>query len=180
MLYGLLLLLLLGWLSSAMGGGLYQNSIGVTNGLYASDGFGTNYYLGLRYTHYFTGWNYFVDGVIGFSSVKSEVLKDIADFQVFDHEGLLAYEFLFGYDPAPLSSLPFFLIGVGGLQRGGTNKFAYVIGLGKHIPFAKFSSIKRFGLRYEIRDQLFKQVINNNKPFLTHNLIFTVGVHYYF
>ncbi len=175
---GFLLFMSLG--TSATAGGLYENSVGLTNGLYSAAGFGTNYYFGMRYTHYFSRWTYFVDGIIGFSSVKSKVLKDIANFQVFDNEELFTYEFLFGYDPAPLGSFPFFLVGVAGVQQGGVNKFAYVVGLGKQIPFARFSNIKRLGFRYDIRDQLFKQTINNNTPFLTHNLLFTVGIHYYF
>lgn len=160
--------------------GLYRNSGSITNGLYAADGFGSNYYVGLRYNHYFDKWKYFVEGSIGFSSLKSDVLNDLASFQVFNSQDLNAYEFLLGYDPKPLSGLPYFVAGVASINQGGQSRFAYVLGFGKHIPLAQFFRIKRLGVRYDIRDHIFRQEINDAGAFTSHNLVFSFGLQYYF
>jgi hypothetical protein len=164
----------------AYAGGLYTNGLTITNGIYAAEGFGSNYYLGARYNHFFSKWTYFVEASVGFSSVKSQVLEDLAAFQVFDSEGLFTYEFLLGYDMKPLGGFPFLVAGVAGINQGGQSKFSYVIGLGKHIPLAQFFSVKRLGLRYDIRDQIFKQQVSDKGSFVAHNLVFTLGLTYYF
>lgn len=160
--------------------GLFSNSMSFSSGVYSAEGFGSNFYFGMRYNHFFSKWRYFVEGSIGVSSLKSQVLQDLAAFQVFDSEKLLAYEFLLGYDMAPLGNFPFIVAGVAGLNQGGQSKFAYVIGLGKQIPLAQFFKTKRLGLRYDIRDQIFKQQINDANAFTAHNLVFSLGLSYYF
>lgn len=160
--------------------GIYTNSLTFTNGIYSAEGFGSNYYLGARYNHFFSKWTYFVEASIGFSSVKSQVLEDLAAFQVFDSEGLTAYEFLLGYDMKPLGGFPFLVAGVAGINQGGQSKFAYVLGLGKHIPLAQFFNVKRLGLRYDVRDHIFKQQVSDKGSFVAHNLVFTLGLTYYF
>ncbi len=159
---------------------VFENSFGIANGIYAAEGFGSNYYLGVRYTHLFSKWHYFVETSVGLSSLKSPVLNDLASFQVFDSQNLMAYEFLFGYDMRPLNGLPYVVFGVAGLNQGGQSKFAYVIGLGKQIPLAQFFDVKRIGLRYDIRDHIFRQKLNDNGRFTAHNLVFTFGFQYYF
>ncbi|MEL6823604.1 MAG: hypothetical protein AAFP70_17745 [Calditrichota bacterium] len=162
-------------------GGLFDHSMTITTGLYAAEGFGSNLYVGGRYNHYFEKWKYFVETSVGYSSLRSQVLKDLANFQVFDTENLWTYEFIMGYDMAPLRNFPYLLTGVAGISQGGQFKFAYVIGLGKQIPLAQFFKVKRLGIRYDIRDQIFKQQVTNTaKAFIAHNLIFTVGLQYYF
>lgn len=165
---------------SAKAGGIFTNSLTITNGIYAAEGFGSNYYLGARYNHFFNKWTYFVEASIGFSSVKSQVLDDLANFQVFDSEKLYTYEFLLGYDMKPLGGFPFLVAGVAGINQGGQSKFSYVLGLGKHIPLAQFFNVKRLGLRYDIRDQIFKQQISDKDAFTAHNLVFSLGLTYYF
>jgi len=160
--------------------GLFSNAMAFTGGIYSAEGFGSNFYFGLRYNHFFSKWRYFVEGSIGVSSLKSQVLQDLAAFQVFDSEKLLTYEFLLGYDMAPLGNFPFIVAGVAGLNQGGQSKFAYVIGLGKQIPLAQFFKTKRLGLRYDIRDQIFKQQINDANAFTAHNLVFSLGLSCYF
>lgn len=160
--------------------GLFSNAMSFSSGVYSAEGFGSNFYFGLRYNHFFSKWRYFVEGSIGVSSLKSQVLQDLAAFQVFDSEKLLTYEFLLGYDMAPLGNFPFIVAGVAGLNQGGQSKFAYVIGLGKQIPLAQFFKTKRVGLRYDIRDQIFRQQINDADAFTAHNLVFSVGLSYYF
>lgn len=161
-------------------GGIYENSFGLTNGLYAAEGFGSNYYFGLRYNHFFNKWHYIVETSIGFSSLDSPVLQDLGAFQVFDNQGLFTYEFLLGYDFKPAGSIPYVVAGVAGLNQGGQSKFAFVIGLGKHIPLAQYFKIKRFGIRYDIRDQIFKQQITDMNSFISHNLVVSLGAQYYF
>lgn len=165
--------------SPAKAGGL-NNGFGIMNGIYAAEGFGSNYYFGARYNHYFNRYRYFVEGNVGFSSLKSQVLEDLAAFQVFQSEGLFTYEFLLGYDVRPLSGLPYVVMGVAGVSQGGQSKFAYVLGIGKLIPLAQFFDVKRFGIRYDIRDHIFKQQINEDNSFTAHNLVFSVGLQYYF
>lgn len=158
----------------------YDNGLTVMNGLYAAEGFGSNYYFGLRYTHYFNKWNHFVEGAVGFSSVRSSVLRDLTAFQVFEGEGLLTYQFLMGYDHRPLGGLPYVVAGVAAINQGGQSKFAWVIGLGKHIPLAQYFDVKRWGIRYDIRDQIFKQQVSDRGSFIAHNLVVSLGVQYYF
>lgn len=167
--------------AAAQADGLFKNSLSISPGLYAAEGFGSNFYLGIRYNHYFKKWTYFIETSLGFSSMNSQVLEDLANFQVFESNNLLTYEFLFGYDMAPLSNFPFLVAGIAGINQGGQTKFSYVVGLGKQIPLAQFLKVKRWGLRYDIRDQIFKQRITNTADsFTAHNLIVSLGLQYYF
>lgn len=177
---GILLITLFFLPVTAEAGGIFSNALTITNGVYAAEGFGSNYYFGARYNHFFSKWTYFVEASIGFSSLKSPVLEDLAAFQVFDSEDLTTYEFLLGYDMKPLGGFPFLVAGVAGINQGGQSKFAYVLGLGKHIPLAQFFKVKRLGLRYDIRDQIFKQQISDKGSFVSHNLVFSLGLTYYF
>lgn len=165
---------------SVRAGSIFTNGLTITNGVYAAEGFGSNYYFGARYNHFFSKWTYFVEASIGFSSVKSQVLEDLAALQVFDSNDLMTYEFLLGYDMKPLGGFPFLVAGVAGINQGGQSKFAYVLGLGKHIPLAQFFNVKRLGLRYDVRDQIFKQQVSDKDSFVAHNLVFTLGLTYYF
>ena len=174
----LTIMLLLPSPASAQSG--FRNSASLTSGLYAADGFGSNFYYGARFNHYFNKWRYFVEGSIGFSSLQSEVLQDLTAFQVFDSEGLTAIEFLFGYDPRPLAGLPYFVGGVASINQGGQSRFSYVVGFGKHIPLAQFFKVKKLGIRYDIRDHIFRQKINDAGSFISHNLVFSLGIQYYF
>ena len=157
----------------------YDNSISISNGLYSASGFGSNHYIGFRYNHFFDDGNYFFEGAFGISSLKSKVLDSVAGFQIFDSDKLQTYEFLLAYDARPDGSVPFFLLGVAGINQGGQSQFAYLVGLGKQIRLSSFLNSNRFGLRYDIRDQIFRQKINN-ESFMSHNLIFSLGIQYYF
>ena len=176
----LLMIVMMASCAQAQRRAIYENSLGVSSGIYASEGFGSNLYYGLRFNHYFSRWQFFVEGSIGRSSIKSQVLKDLAAFQVFGSERLTTYEFLMGYDQVPTGSLPYVVFGVAGLNQGGQSKFSYIFGLGKHIPLAKYINMKRWGFRYDIRDQIFQQQVNNDDTFTAHNLMFTMGLQYYF
>ncbi len=160
--------------------GLFKNSVNVANGFYAAEGFGTNYMLALRYNHYYQKWRYFIETGVSFSSIKSQVLEDLAAFTVFSDNGLFTYDFLLGYDMKPLGSVPYFVGGVAAVNQGGQTKFSGVIGVGKHIPLAQFFKVKKLGVRYEIRDYIFRQQINNADAFTAHNLSFTLALQYYF
>lgn len=174
------LLLLLPAINSEAGAqSRYQNSLTLSAGIYATEGFGTNPYGGVRYTYFLPGWQYFVEASVGVSSLKSAVLETISRSQLFDSQTQYSYEFVFAYDATPTGYLPYILGGVAGLNQGGQTKFAGVIGLGKRIPFGSLGS-SQLGFRYDIRDQIYSQQISNAEPFLAHNLTFTVGLQWYF
>ena len=80
----------------------------------------------------------------------------------------------------PLGGFPYLVVGVANINQGGQSKFSYILGLGKQIPLAQFFNVKRLGVRYDIRDQIFKQQVNNSDSFTSHNLIFSLELHYYF
>jgi hypothetical protein len=123
----------------------------------------------------------FVEGAIGFSSLKSDVLNTISKSQVFPSEQLYTYEFALAYDPNPSGYFPYILGGVAGINQGGVTSFAGVIGLGKRMPFgSSFFGSNQLGWRYDIRDQIFSQHINSAEPFLSHNIQFTLGLQFYF
>ncbi len=157
-----------------------QNALAFSAGLYAAEGLGSNFYYGVNYTHSLKGWRYFVEGSFGFSSVSSNLLSTIADFQLFESDNLYTYQFLAGYDFDPLGGMPHLVAGVAGVNQGGQSKFAYVVGIGKRIPLAQFGGAKRLGLRYDIHDQIFKQTLNADHSFTAHNLVLTLGMYYYF
>lgn len=158
----------------------YQSSLSLSAGAYAASGFGTNHYLGARYNYFFFKGRYFVEAAIGFSSLKSEVLKSISKSQIFESERLYSYEFVFAYDPSPSGYFPYVVGGVAGINQSGQTTFAGVIGLGKRIPLAGFLGTDQLGLRYDVRDQIFSQKINNADEFTAHNIVFSLGMQFYF
>lgn len=158
----------------------FENSISLTAGVYAASGFGTNSFLGARYNYYILGGKYFVEASFGISSLRSKVLESVTQAQVYASERLYTYEFVGAYDPNPSGMLPYFAAGVAGLNLGGQSSFAGVIGLGKRIPLYGMFGTNQLGVRYDVRDQIFSQSINNAEPFLSHNLAFTVGMQFYF
>lgn len=158
----------------------YESSLSLSAGAYAASGFGTNQFFGLRYNYFFLGGRYFVEGSLGTGSLKSHVLEDVAKAQVFETEKLLAYEFVGAYDYNPYGYLPYFALGVAGINQGGQSKFAGVVGVGKRIPLTGFLGGDQLGVRYDIRDHIFSQKINDSDPFISHNLVFTFGLQFYF
>lgn len=158
----------------------YESSISLSAGAYAASGFGTNQFVGLRYNYFFMGGRYFVEASLGLGSLRSRVLENVAKAQVFETERLLAYEFVGAYDYNPSGYLPYFAFGVAGINQGGQSKFAGVFGVGKRIPLAGLFGTNQLGVRYDIRDQIFSQKINDSDPFISHNLAFTFGLQLYF
>lgn len=158
----------------------YESSLSLSAGAYAASGFGTNQFIGVRYNYFFLGGRYFVEGSLGFGSLKSKVLDNVAKAQVFETERLYAYEFVGAYDYNPSGYIPYFTFGVAGINQGGESKFAGVLGVGKRIPLFGFLGTNQLGLRYDVRDQIFSQKINDSDPFISHNLVFTFGLQFYF
>jgi hypothetical protein len=158
----------------------FANSLSLTGGAFAASGLGTNAYLGLRYNYYFFGGRAFVEGAVGFGSLRSQVLEQVTQAQLFESEQLLTYEFVAGYDAFPSGPLPYLTLGVAGLNQGGQSKFAGSVGLGKRIPLSGMLGWQQVGLRYDIRDLIMSQSVNNSETFLTHNLALTLGIQFYF
>jgi len=158
----------------------YESSLSLSGGAYAASGFGTNQFFGVRYNYFFLGGRYFVEASLGIGSLKSKVLDNVARAQVFETEKLYAYEFVGAYDYDPSGYLPYFAFGVAGINQGGQSKFAGVLGVGKRIPLVGFLGTDQLGIRYDIRDQIFSQRINDSDPFISHNLVFTFGLQFYF
>ncbi len=158
----------------------YESSISLSAGAYAASGFGTNQFIGLRYNYFFLGGRYFVEASLGMGSLRSRVLENVAKAQVFETEKLLAYEFVGAYDYNPSGYLPYFALGVAGINQGGQSKFAGVLGVGKRIPLVGLFGTNQLGVRYDVRDQIFSQKINDSDPFISHNLVFTFGLQFYF
>lgn len=180
-----LLLVLLTTLFLPAGGVLraqlrYENSISLTAGAYAASGFGTNAFAGARYNYYFLGGRYFVEGAMGFGSLRSHVLENVTRSQLFETERLSSYEFVFGFDPAPSGYIPYMTVGVAGINQGGQSKFAGSVGLGKRVPLTGLFNGSQLGFRYDIRDQIFSQSVNNSDPFIAHNIVFTGGLQLFF
>jgi hypothetical protein len=175
------LIVALGLLVSSAGAqGYYQNSLTLSLGAYAASRFGTNPYVGVRYNYILPDERFFVEGSLGFSSLKSDVLETISRSQVFASDDLYTYEFVFAYDAVPTGYVPYVLGGVAGINQGGQTSFAGVLGLGKRMPLANFLGSDQLALRYDIRDQVFSQRINNAEPFLAHNITFTLGLQLFF
>lgn len=158
----------------------YENSLSLSGGAYAASGFGTNQFFGVRYNYFFLGGRYFVEASLGIGSLKSKVLENVARAQVFETEKLYAYEFVGAFDHSPSGYLPYFTFGVAGINQGGQSKFAGVLGVGKRIPLVGFLGTDQLGVRYDIRDQIFSQQINGGDSFVSHNLVFTFGLQFYF
>ncbi len=160
--------------------GRMQNSVSASVGAYAASGFGNNLYGAVRYNYFFHGGRYFVEASLGFSSLKSRVLENVSRAQLFDTERLFTYEFVFAFDAIPTAAVPFIVAGVAGVNQGGTSAFAGVLGLGKRIPVPGLFGTNQLGFRYDVRDQIFSQTINNSDPFIVHNIVFSVGMQLYF
>jgi hypothetical protein len=158
----------------------FDQSLSLTGGLYAASGFGTNFYTSGRYDYFILGGRYFVEASLGVGSLKSKVIGTVTKAQIFTSDNLVTYEFSFAYDYAPGGALPFFMFGVGGVREGQETHFAGVIGLGKRIPLPGLLGSSALGFRYDIRDQVFSQQINNSDPFIVHNIVATLGLQVYF
>ncbi|MDH3252879.1 MAG: hypothetical protein OEM41_08810 [Ignavibacteria bacterium] len=157
-----------------------QNSLSIAIGAYAASGFGNNLYGAVRYNYFFLGGRYFVEASLGVSSLKSRVLENVSRAQLFDTERLFTYEFVIAFDAIPAAAVPFVVVGVAGVNQGGTSSFAGVLGLGKRIPIPGLFGTNQIGFRYDVRDQIFSQTINNSDPFIVHNIVFSVGLQLYF
>lgn len=157
-----------------------KHSLGVSGGLYSAEGLGTNGYGKIKYNHYLDGGKHFFEAGVGVGSIKSMVLKTVANAQLFKNERLMVYELSYGYHPRMWSSLPYFLIGVASIDQGGQSKFSYVLGLGNRISLGNLSSQSSWGVRYDVRDHIFEQSFNGNSPFLTNNFVFTVTVELFY
>jgi hypothetical protein len=158
----------------------YEHSLSLSGGLYAASGIGTNFTYNARYDYYILGGRYFVEAGIGFGSLESKVLSTISKSKLFTSDNLLIYEFGFALDAAPAGNFPFVLFGVAGVKQGGETSFAGVIGLGKRVPLPGLFGSNSLGFRYDVRDVIFSQRLNNSDPFVTHNIAVTVGVQVYF
>jgi hypothetical protein len=158
----------------------FENSITISGGLYAASGIGTNSYFAGRYNYFILGGRYSVEAALGFGSLQSKVLSTVSRAQLFSSETLLTYEFSFAYDPMPSGNIPYLLFGVAGVRQGGEALFAGVVGIGKRIPLPGLFGSSAFGVRYDLRDQIFSQQLNNSDPFLSHNIVATLGFQIYF
>jgi hypothetical protein len=158
----------------------YESSVSLSLGAYAASGFGTNTYFGGRYNYFINGGKIFIEGALGFGSLKSKVLESVTKSQIFDTERLYSYEFVGGYDPFPNGAVPYFVFGVAGLNQGGQTNFAGVLGLGKRVPLRGMFGSDQFGFRYDVRDQIFSQKLKNDDSFIAHNIAFTLGLQLYF
>ena len=175
-----LVTLVLGAHSSGRSQMHYENSLSFSAGAYAASGFNTNVYYGARYDYFFLGGRYFVEAALGFSSLKSNVLESFSKLKVFESDQLFSYEFVLSYDATPSGYIPFVVFGVAGVNQGGQSNFAGVIGLGKRVPMPGFLGTNQIGIRYDVRDQIFSQKINDSDPFISHNIVFTLGLQLYF
>jgi hypothetical protein len=157
-----------------------DNSIAITGGLYAASGIGTNFFSCGRYDYSFFGGRSFVEASVGVGSIQSNVISAISKAAVFASNNLVMYEFSFAYDATPAGAFPFLLFGVANVKEGEESHFAPVIGLGKRIPVPGLLGSNALGIRYDIRDQIFSQRVNNSDAFVAHNLVVTIGLQVYF
>jgi len=158
----------------------YGYGFSIGTGLYASEGFGTNLSGAVRVNKYFSAGRHFVEGSLGITSIESEVLKAIGNTQFFENNRLLSLEFLYGYDPKMWTSLPYFTMGVASISQGGQSRFAGVLGIGNRIYFDTLFGSKKMGLRYDLRDHIFKQSYNSSSSFITHNLNLSLNFEFFF
>jgi hypothetical protein len=153
-----------------------DHSISLSPGLTAISGFGTNPALFGAYTYSFFGGRWFLEGSLGLGSVRSHVLESVARSSVFETDRLVMYQFGAAYDYSPRGAIPHFVFGVAGVNQGGQSKFAGVIGLGKRIPLPGLFGGNSVGMRYEVRDLIYSQQVNNGEEFVAHNIVVSVGV----
>ena len=105
----------------------YKYGFSIGTGLYAAEGFGTNISGAIRFNKYFDAGRHFVEGSVGLASIRSQVLNAIGNTQFFEHNSLISFEFLYGYDPKMWTSLPYFTIGVASIDQGGQSHFAGIV-----------------------------------------------------
>jgi len=158
----------------------FKHSISASTGIYAAAGLGSNVYINIRYNHLIDRGTYFFEGAVGLGSIRSDVLESVTAANIFDGNDLFTYEFLFGYDWRRKGTFPYFVLGFAGINQGGQSRFAGVIGLGKRILVGGLIESDKLGLRYDIRDQIFSQELNNSDSFISHNIVATIGIEYYF
>jgi hypothetical protein len=158
--------------------GRFDQSLSLAAGIYAASGIGSNAMIGLRYNYYVLNGRYFVEASLGMGSLESKVISAISKASLFDSNKLLTYEFSGAFDYQPAGSIPYVLLGVAGVRQGDVTSFAGVVGLGKRIPGLFGSST--LGFRYDVRDMIMSQRINNGDPFTVHNIVATVGLQVYF
>jgi hypothetical protein len=158
----------------------YNYGFSIGTGLYAAEGFGTSFSAALRVNKYFSEGRHFVEGSFGITNFESEVLKAIGNTQFFEHNRLMSFEFLYGYDPKMWTSLPYFTMGVASINQGGQSRFAGILGIGNRIYFDTLFGSNKMGLRYDLRDHIFKQSYNSSKEFFTHNLNLSLNLEFFF
>jgi len=158
----------------------YNYGFSLATGLYAAEGFGTNLSGAIRVNKYFSAGKHFVEGSIGIASIESEVLNAIGNTQFFEHNRLMSFEFLYGYDPKMWTSLPYFTAGVASISQGGQSRFAGILGIGNRIYFDTLFGSEKMGLRYDLRDHIFKQSYNSSSEFITHNLNLSINLEFFF
>jgi hypothetical protein len=158
----------------------FEHSISLSGGLYAASGVGTNFYYGARYDYYVLGGRYFFEASLCTGSLSSTVLEKVSKAQLFNSDRLTTYEFSVAFDANPSGTVPFLLFGVAGINQGGTTSFAGVIGFGKRVPLPGLFGVNGLGIRFDARDHIFSQTLNNSDPFIVHNIVATVGVQVYF
>ena len=177
---GFLLLLLFGLACGVAAQPRYEHSLSLGGGLYAASGLGTNFYYGIRYNYYVLGGRYFFEASLCTGSLRSAVLETVSKAQLFGSERLTTYEFTFAVDANPAGPVPFLIFGVAGINQGGETTFAGVIGFGKRVPLPGFLGVNGIGVRFDARDHIFSQRLNNSDPFIVHNIVATFGVQVYF
>ena len=153
-----------------------DHSLSLSPGLIAMSGFGTNPALFGAYTYSFFGGRWFVEGSFGVGSIRSHVLESISRSSLFESDRLLMYQFGAAFDYSPRGVIPHVLVGVAGVNQGGQSKFAGVVGLGKRIPLPGLFGGNSVGMRYDVRDLIFTQQVNNGEEFLAHNIVVSLGV----
>ena len=158
----------------------FEQSLSLSGGLYAASGFGTNFYTTGRSDYFIMNGRSFVEASLGVGSLQSKVISSVTKSEIFTSDNLVTYEFSFAYDYAQGGALPFFVFGVGAVREGSETYFAGVIGLGKRIPLPGLFGSNSLGFRYDVRDQIFSQRINNSDPFIVHNIVATLGLQIYF
>lgn len=176
----LLLILIGGNVSQTQAQVPYKYGLSLGTGIYAAEGFGTNLSAAMRFNKYFEQGRHFIEGSFGITSIESRVLDAIANTQFFENNRLISLEFLYGYDPKMWTSLPYFTAGVASISQGGQSRFAGILGIGNRIHFDKIFGSKKIGLRYDLRDHIFKQSYNDNKSFFTHNLNLSLNLEFFF
>jgi hypothetical protein len=166
--------------AAASAQGRFEQSLSLAGGLYAASGVGTNFYSCARYNYFFYGGRSFVEASLGVGSLESKVISAISKAGIFASDNLVTYEFAFGYDASPTGNLPYVLFGVAGVKEGDETHFAPEIGVGKRIPIPGLLGSNALGVRYDVRDQIFSQSINNSDKFVAHNIVVTIGLQLYF